>query len=483
MCRSLFLSLAILLGSYSLAEARSASFKSAVNSQVAAARTQAPALGVHIMEVESGDTVYAFNADSRRIIASNTKLFTTAAALDRLGPGFFFETRVLVRGQLEGGVLHGDLAVIGGGDPHLSGRQYNGDPYGPFRPWARALAELGIERISGQLLLVHGLFDDEVVHHDWPRDQLTRWYEAPVEALSFNDNCVLVKVEPGNRAGDPAKVSTVPPLPIFQIQSQASTTGRGRSQNVRIGRLEKPGQEFVLTARGQIYQQTEKVDKWVAVADPLTYFGAALRAAFGEEGISLDGESRAVDHLPGESWRILHTHRNDLLTILEVINKRSQNFYSESLLKTLGAELCGDGSWAGGTRVVREFLGEVGIGEGSYTLADGSGMSRNNQFTPRQVTRLLRYMYRHPLGAEFIRTLPYSGETDLSWEKRLANAPYRGNVFAKTGSLNGVSTLSGFAKAKSGTLYAFSILLNSAGSSWRSKQAQDRIVRALIDQG
>ena len=464
-------------------EARTPSFKTAVNTQVAAARKQAPALGVHIVEAESGDTVYSFQADTRRVIASNTKLFTTATALDRLGPGFFFETRVVVRGTLEDGVLRGDLAVIGGGDPHLSGRQYNGDSYGPFRPWAQALQDLGVERISGELVLVHGLFDDEIVHEDWPRDQLTRWYEAPVEALSSNDNCVLVKVEPGPAPGRPARVSTVPDLPIFQIRSQASTTGRSRSQNVRIGRLETPGQEHVVTAGGQIYRRTEKVDKWVTVADPVEYFGAALRAAFEEEEVFIEGISRATPQLPAGDWRILHTHRNDLLTILEVINKRSQNFYSESLIKLLGARLCGDGSWDGGIRAVQEFLTEVGIEEGSYSLADGSGMSRNNRFTPRQLTRLLRHMYHHPLAEEFMRTLPYSGELDLSWEKRLATGVYRGNVFAKTGSLNGVSTLSGYAKARSGTLYAFSILLNSAGASWRSKQAQDRILRALIDQG
>lgn len=482
MWRLLILSLVCMLLPTPL-EARTAGFKSAVNSQVSAARKQAPALGVHIVEAESGDTVYSFNADTRRVIASNTKLFTTATALDRLGPGFFFETRVVVRGTLEGGELRGDLAVIGGGDPHLSGRQHNGDSYGPFRPWAQSLRNLGVERVSGQLFLVHGLFDDETVHRDWPRDQLTRWYEAPVEALSFNDNCVLVKVEPGHGPGQPARVSTVPPLPIFQIQSQASTTGRSRSQNVRIGRLETPGQEHVITAGGQIYRRSEKVDKWVTVADPVEYFGAALRAAFEEEGVVIGGGSESTPQLPGDDWRVLHTHRNDLLTILEVINKRSQNFYSESLIKLLGARLCGDGSWDGGIRVVQEFLTEVGLDESSYNLADGSGMSRNNRFSPRQLTQLLRHMYQHPLANEFMRTLPYSGEIDLSWEKRLATGPYRGNVIAKTGSLNGVSTLSGYARARSGTLYAFSILLNSAGASWKSKQAQDRILRALIDQG
>ena len=191
---------------------RTAEFKSAVNSQVAAARRVGPELGVHILDLESGETVYSFYPGARRIVASNAKLVTSAAALDRLGPGFVFETPVLVRGEIRGGTLYGELAVIGSGDPNLSGRHYLGDSFAPFRPWAAALRELGVDRLEGDLVLVTGLFDDEHVHPDWPRDQLTRWYEAPVAALLFNDACVLVKVSPDGGAGSAARVETVPPL-------------------------------------------------------------------------------------------------------------------------------------------------------------------------------------------------------------------------------------------------------------------------------
>ena len=176
-------------------------------------------------------------------------------------------------------------------------------------------------------------------------------------------------------------------------------------------------------------------------------------------------------------------HRTDLLTTVEVILKRSQNFYAESLLKTLGAELCGEGSWEAGLEVLAEYLDGVGIPRGGYQLADGSGMSRGNRMSPRQLTWLLSYMHRRPLGREFIRSLSYSGEPEMTWERRLAEPPYRGNVVAKTGGLNGVSTLSGYAKSTSGRVYAFSILMNGAAERWRAKRAQDRILRVLIDSG
>ncbi len=481
------------------AHGQSAQFRANVNAQVAAARQAAGEMGVHVEELESGETVYSFNPGTRRILASNTKLITSATALDRLGPGYFFETEVLVRGEIIGGVLAGDLAIVGGGDPNLSGRQYQGDAFGAFREWAAALKRIGAGRIDGDLVLVHGFFDQQYVHPDWPRDQLTRWYEAPVSALSFNDNCVLVKVAPSS-PGAAAKVETVPPLAMFRIESSALTTGRSRSQWLKIDRKQQAGGGAdVLTVGGRIYRRTESYDKWVAVSDPLQFFGAALRAALAEEGIEITGRVVTSVDLPRSAsspggaaprddrqpprWRRLLTHRTDLLTVLEVVNKRSQNFYAESVLKLLGARYCGRGTWAGGLDVARELLAEAGIAEGTYRLADGSGMSRNNRFTPEQLTALLRHMFYHPWAEEFVRTLPYSGERDLKWSKRLAGGPYRGNVMAKTGYLSGVSTLSGYAKARSGKVYAFSILMNHIRGEWRAKAAQDRIVKAVIDHG
>ncbi len=463
--------------------ANSDGLRSAVNAKVADARRVAPELGVHIMEIESGDSVYSFQHETLRIVASNTKLFTSAAALETLGPGFFFETEIVVRGTPDGGTLRGDLAILGGGDPNLSGRWYQGDSFGPFREWAAALAQRGIERIAGELLLVTGLFDSEQLHPDWPRDQITRWYEAPVAALSFNDSCVLVKVYPTGRSGAPARVETVPPLRLFQVENRARTASRPRDQRLSIDRKLAPGEVNTLTVSGRIYRRTESVDKWVAVADPVQYFGAALRQALLEEGIEVQGQVLAVPELTSSTWRPVLTHRSDLLTTLEVINKRSQNLYAESLLKLMGARLCGDGSWPGGIRVVEEFLAGLGIDPDTYQLADGSGMSRRNLFTPGQITHLLRRMFFHRWGKEFLRTLPYSGERDLRWEERLADPPYRGNVFAKTGSLSGVSTLSGYAKARSGKLYAFSILCNRTRSNQQAQDAQDEIVKALVDFG
>ena len=451
-----------------------------LKSEFAAALRLAPASGVHVVDLESGRTVFARSANTPRILASNTKLVTAAAALELLGPGYQFRTPVLARGAVAGGWLRGDLAVVGGGDPNISGRLHDGDSLAVFRLWAAELRRRGIRRVEGDVYLVHGLFEPPRVHPDWPRDQLDRWYEAPVEALSFSDNAVLVRVLPGAAPGRPARVETVPDLELFTLDNRAATTSSRRRHRVAIARVNGSNR---LQIAGAVLRRAAPVESWIAVGDPLAYFGAALREALAEEGVAVSGEMRPLDELPAGPWRYVAEHRTDLLTTIEVTLKRSQNFYAESLLKTLGAELCGEGSWRAGLEVLAEYLDGIGIPRSGYKLADGSGMSRGNRMSPRQITWLLAYLHGRPLGREFIRSLSYSGEPEHNWERRLAEPPYRGNVLAKTGGLNGVSTLSGYAKGRSGRLYAFSILMNGAAERWRAKRAQDRILRALIDSG
>jgi D-alanyl-D-alanine carboxypeptidase/D-alanyl-D-alanine-endopeptidase (penicillin-binding protein 4) len=292
-----------------------------------------------------------------------------------------------------------------------------------------------------------------------------------------------VKVE---SLGATARVGLVPELPIFEINQNVTVTSNPRHESLNIGRstLATDWRSLhTFEVSGRIHRASEVLDKWVTIADPAAYFGTALRQALFEEGIATDGRVVEVKSLVGREWDHVATHKSGLLSTLEVVNKRSQNFYAEQILKLLGARHCGDGSWAGGVRAVRDSLTSLGLDPAGYDLVDGSGMSRGNYATPATVTDLLRRMRGHRWGREYLGTLPYSGEEDLRWERRLAKPPYRGNVLAKTGSLAGVSSLSGYAKGKSGTLYAFSILMNRTTANWRAENAQDAIVRALIDNG
>jgi D-alanyl-D-alanine carboxypeptidase/D-alanyl-D-alanine-endopeptidase (penicillin-binding protein 4) len=474
--RVLALSLCLLGAAPALPQTPQTPLGTAVQAEVARAQQKSRDVGVSIVQLDTGEAVFSYNPQQPRVIASNSKLFTTSTALDTLGPGFVFETRFLMRGAVTAGVLHGDLGVVGAGDPQISGREYEGDPFAAFRPWAAALRDKGVRRIAGDLYLAHGLFEALQIHPDWPRDQLAEWYEAPVAALSFSDNCILVRVSPGRAAGRPAVIETVPAVPIFRVDNSTSTRAKRRGTKLYVGRTDD-----LLTVRGTIDINSGPFETWVTVPDPITYFGAALRAALAEEGIAIDGGLRSVVQLPGPVWQRVAVHRSDLATAIRTTNKRSQNFYAESLLKQVGAKRCGQGSWSAGVKAIGELMASIGVPPGELRMVDGSGMSRENQASPRAITTLLRHMFYHPAGTELVQSLPFAGEDNKSWKRRLAAPPYFGNVFAKTGTLAGVSALSGYARAVSGKSYAFSILLN--GTRGDPHGDQDRIVMALIDHG
>lgn len=445
--------------------------------EVARVTRSIPSVGVHVAEVPTGRPVFSHRADDLFILASNTKLATTAAALDRLGPGYFLETPILARGRIQAGVLDGDLAVVGGGDPTISGRHPLGDPFALFRHWARLLRETGVRRVAGDLFLDHGLFSGPWHHPDWDPVQNEKWYQPPVAALDFYENVVRIRALPGTHHGGPARVELSPPVEL-PVHNRVLTLPSRRGQRLRVS---VPGGGEVV-AEGGVFRGDPYLEAYAAVQDPVAYFGAALRSAFALEGLTIAGETRPVPRLPGWTWRMVDVYRSDLLSAIEVTNRESQNLFAESLLLLLGRERCRGGNWPSGVAAVQEFLDEVGIPRDRYQLADGSGLSRNNRMTPRQLTTLLAHMARHPHGREYIRSLPHGGQAGTSLERRLAEPAYGDNVFAKTGTLTGVSTLSGYAKGRSGRLYAFSILCNH-GAVWRSRKLQDELVRSLIDNG
>jgi D-alanyl-D-alanine carboxypeptidase/D-alanyl-D-alanine-endopeptidase (penicillin-binding protein 4) len=454
--------------------------ESALDREVKRHVRAAPNLAVHVVALAQPGPFYGYRPEAAMIPASNQKLLTTAAAVALLGPGYTFETSLGMRGVLgDGGVLLGDLAVRGAGDPTISGR-FDGDPYSAFRPWAAALKARGVRTVIGDVYLEHGLFDGPTVHPSWPPEQLMWWYEAPVAALSFADNCQLLRAWGSKQQGRPGVLEVFPRIDVFDLRNRLRTGGSRGKHHWVVNRA--PGSR-VVDVSGQLNSRSAPLEVWVTVPDPVTYFGGALRDALDQEGISVQGELRPVERLPGPWWELVATHRTLLGAALDVTNKRSQNFYAESLFKLLGARFCGEGTWEAGTRVVNDFLvRRVGWQRDHFRVVDGSGMARGNSVSARQITALLQYMFRQRWGVEYVRSLPFSGEPEASLHRRLTSSPYRGNVFAKTGTISGVSTLSGYVKGRSGRLYAFSVLVNGSGAG-NGRTIQDRVVQVVVDNG
>ncbi|MCK4374588.1 MAG: D-alanyl-D-alanine carboxypeptidase/D-alanyl-D-alanine-endopeptidase [Candidatus Brocadiae bacterium] len=438
-------------------------------------------VGVHVTAQGTDRVIYARSATRRFIAASNEKLVTAAAALDALGEDYEFETAVYADGDMDGGMLRGDLILRGGGDPTIGGRYDEEDALETFRRWARVLKAKGLRHVTGRVQADDGFFDRTRRHPHWSNYPAWKWYYTTSSALSINDNCVTVTVKPGAAPGSPALVSVVPASAPVQLLNLCKTASKTHAIW-----FDRAAGSDAIKVGGYVRQGTAGYSHPVAVPNPPLYAAAALKEALEAEGIHVDGAARVVDVRrlgPRSPAGPLVARRTAILPVLRMMVKRSHNHYAEQVIKTVGAETSGVGSWEAGLSHAAGMLRGMGFRGGDFNLDDGSGLSRRNELTPAILTRLLSRMQRSEHGAAFVSLLAVAGE-DGTLKNRLTEQPYRGNVRAKTGYLNGVGALSGYATARSGIRIAFSILINDAhnpAGTYSMRDAVDNICRAIVD--
>jgi D-alanyl-D-alanine carboxypeptidase/D-alanyl-D-alanine-endopeptidase (penicillin-binding protein 4) len=428
----------------------------------------APALdralvAVVVQSLDSGEFLYRRNATKLVMPASNTKIPTVAVAAERLGWEYTYQTRLVTSGTVEGSVLHGDLVVVGTGDPTLNRR--NGDPLVVFARWAAKLREAGITEIDGRIIGDDRAFAAERLGAGWSWDYLGQGYAAPVAALQLNEDVVDLVVRPGATPGEPAIVTVRPEdggiLLDNRTVTSSATTPASRAR-LRVARL--PGSNVVRLS-GTIPLGTAETTVAASVDDPTDYFVHVLRGVLVRSGIAVSGEAldvRSLSALPDLSTaRVLVTHQSaPIKDIAKVLLKVSQNLYVETLLRTV-AGLEGDGSAEAGARVVREVLEGWGVPPDSFVLVDGSGLSRYNYLTADTLVSILRRMYRDPRHRDaFMDALPIAGE-DGSISRRMRGTRAAGNARAKTGSISNVRALSGYVRTLDGEMLVFSIVFNN----------------------
>jgi len=430
-------------------------------------------LGFHAVDLTTGQTIWQHQADELLIPASNVKLAVTAAALARLGKDFEFRTQLIRWGA--------HLAVVGGGDPAI------GDPRicdardeqitDVFQRWADALCSRGLVSAKGDLLIDDTLFEAQRVHPRWAGQQYAAWYRAPVGGLNFNDNCIDVEVWPSSKLGAPAVFRLIPPAPHVQVTNKCTTSKRNKPVVWRAP------DEDRLVISGRCSRRCRIAP--AAVVDPGLLFGWACHTVLRDNGVDIAGtvrrqRLRRPDGSLPEGAELIAEHCTSLPVVLTRCNKRSQNLFAECLLKTIGLHVRGEGSWQAGVDAVTDFLRGEGIRSHGFRLDDGSGLSLDNRMSARTLTDILTWVRRHPDGQLLVASLPEAG-VDGSLKTRLRDPRLRGKIRAKTGSLNGVRALSGYADAPGGTI-AFSILFNGIGRHGKQViAAESRLCRALLE--
>jgi serine-type D-Ala-D-Ala carboxypeptidase/endopeptidase (penicillin-binding protein 4) len=481
-------------------------FGARVDAALGEAHAQKALWGILVTDRDTGEILYALNADRFFTPASNAKIVTTSLALATLGPTYQFRTTLESAGRLgDDGRLQGDLVFVGRGDPDLSNRKF---PYaGKVEhdgPAEKVLAQMADDAIAKGLKEIDGdiVADDSYYPYDpyppgWSVGDLYFTFGAPVSAIAFNDNSISVEVSPGIRLGDPASV-TVEPAAAIGTFGHELTTGAADGKP-EFGVVRQAGPQFLLL-RGLIPLGHAPMKLDLAMPEPAETAALALKQIFESRGVRVTGAIRAQHAAPPEIYPdadvvlgpapvprapdtiVFAVHISPPLSeIVRVTNKVSQNLHAELLLRAVGHEKRGFGATDAGIWAEQDFLKAVGIADGDVVFTDGSGLSRDDLVTPRAIVQLLRYDALQPWGADYLATFPIAG-VDGTLETRLKDTVAASRIEAKTGALDHLRAISGFATTLRGERLIFAIFGNNNPQRGHDATvAADAIAVAMVE--
>lgn len=440
-------------------------------------------IGALVVDVESGEVVYARDEHKRFVPASNQKVLTTLAALERWGPDYRFHTAIEADGDLgPDGILVGDLVVRGSGDPTLSERFYDDDEH-PLRMLVDDLHAAGLRRVRGDLVIDALDWDSEVVEESWMWGDLAFGYGSVGGVFVLGEGRAVVEARAG-AAGGPVSLRWTPVGDPTRFRSAVRVVGAGEDSDLSA-RIRRDGLGVEVTGTLTPHE-VDTIE--LSVQDPVGEAGLVLRRLLSDRGIDVDGSVVVrSDSLScrtagcGAGVALAGLRSPPLIEIAAGILEPSQNWMAEQLLWSLGRTEGGRAGWEPGADAVAEILAEgFGIASDEMVVRDGSGLSAYNLVTPRALVSALTAAHRRPWAAAYARALAEPGEADSTLERRLDGL--RGRVFAKTGTITHVTSLSGYIDTTDGRRLAFAILTNASGMrASEVRTVVDQAVRVLAE--
>ncbi len=440
-------------------------------------------IGLKAVSLDTGRVLFEENAEKLMRPASNMKLYTVAAALDRLSPDYRFITSVYAATRPDAsGTIRGDLTIYGRGDPSIAARFNNGDYFKGIDDLANRIVTAGVKRVEGDLVGDESYFVGPKYGSGWEWEDLTWYYGAEVTPLSVNDNALDLFVKPGLAVGQPALITTGPPDPLLTIVNRVTTSTKDARREISINRGLG---ENTITITGSIPLDDRGYTGGIGISHPALLFVYLLRTSLAQKGVVITGKSRTTGETtqPSLITKALATgesspFQNEITTLqsppLSLIAaqtlKPSQNLYTELILRTLGKvsppPLITNGSILGrtseslGLEAVKVFLKMAGIRPEALVLDDGSGLSRSDMITAEASVQLLTFMSKHRYANVFRDALPVAG-VDGTLRNRMRGTAAANNVRAKTGSLSSAASLGGYLTTAAGEKLAFSIMVNN----------------------
>jgi D-alanyl-D-alanine carboxypeptidase/D-alanyl-D-alanine-endopeptidase (penicillin-binding protein 4) len=438
-------------------------------------------IGVAVAEIGGGE-LFAHEADKGMAIASATKLLTSVAALGTLGGGYRWRTAVYVDDLDDAtGKVKGDLYVRGRGDPSLS--------VADLRALAADVAARGVRQVDGQLVVDATYFDTAIEPPHYAEQPKERaGFRAPVASFGVARSAVTVTVtgEPGANA----KVELDPDAGEYVriAKAEVKTVKDGRTK-LKIDAKPK-ADHLDIEVTGQIRLAGGSYDTRKRVDDPTRFAAEVFRKALADKGVHISRHAIGSATVPATAKLIASHDSAPLAMIVREMNKLSDNYVAESVLKTLGAEThttlasqpAKPASWADGIAAVQAYLGKIGIPAGSYRADNGSGLFGASEVSPQQLVTLLRAGFKDwRIGPDLVASLPVGG-VDGTLAKRWHGRKAKGLVRAKTGTLDKVTALAGFVGVDAGHMLAFAIVVNEipAGQKGVSRAMADDMVEAMV---
>ncbi len=424
-------------------------------------------IGFSLRSIQTGYEIADLDGDSSFIPASTLKILTTAAAFEFIPLNWSPQTTLALYGSRQGRTFSGQIHVIGGGDPNISGR-FSKDFLQVPNAMADSIRQWGIDTLRAVLIADTSYFSDPSIPPTWSKHATQAWYGAKPSALSFNDNVVSVRVSAGKRAKDSVQIQTNPSVMPFVVVSDAQTV-KGRKSTLS---WKYQGPDTILV-QGTIGIKAAPAHWVIPVEDPPRYFLKALQVAMQSRGLVWLQDSLAKSS--PTTWKQASFTTAPLLSIIHEVNQRSQNLHAELLLRALGKHYKGTASMANGFLAMKALLTKLGLDSHAVTLADGSGLSASNRIKPSLITSLLAKMISHPAGQLYIHSFASPGAPG-SAIRRLDNLDVAYQIRIKTGFIDGVQSLVGYIGLSTGDTLAASLFLNNyRGSNEKARALMDTL--------
>jgi D-alanyl-D-alanine carboxypeptidase/D-alanyl-D-alanine-endopeptidase (penicillin-binding protein 4) len=444
-------------------------------------------IGIVVESISAGRIIFEHNPDDPLVPASNMKLLTSAAALLVLTPDFRYETRLVTNGTVRSGILHGDLIVEGSGDPTISGYFNGDDPVRVFKDWAKQLNETGINEIRGDLVIDNSAFPENPYGEGWNMDDVMRCFCAPRDAFTFNNNCIQLEIIPSVQKGSLFQFVMEPVSDYIRLVDKLDPRKATCRDMVRLQYTDPR----TLNILGSKSPGSGTTVHYVPVRYPAQFGGFVLKETLASGGIKVAGDILCARNCPNIADIAQRKNDRQLVTlavyrsvrlaeIIKVVNKLSNNLYAEMLLFAIGRMSGKTFTTRDAAGIAIEALENAGINMNAAVMADGSGLSRYNRVTPRQLARLLQVMASTHYSAYFVESLPIMS-VDGTLSRRLKGSRASGFIRAKTGTIAGVRSLSGYMTTYKNENLVFSIISNGHTSTAAIDRMVDKIILRLLD--